>query len=451
MMRLSEILRRFASFGNAAALAWEGRQVGYAEFLGDIEAWRRDLRRSSLEPGDIVLLECDLAPPSLSALLAILAEGGVAMPILPREIYRLKKARALAPPALSIRIDGTGRAAIEAAAPGADADHPLFRRLRETGAPGLVLFTSGTTGEPKGIVHDAGRLLSKFSRQGRPFRMVALMPFDHIGGVDTIFHALTSGGVLIVPAERSPESVAEAIARERAEVLPASPSFLNQLLLSDAQRRHDLSSLKIITYGAEVMPEPLLRRLRAHFPGTEFLQRYGLSELGALPSRSQNSDSLWMQLGGHGVETRVVDDRLEIRAESAMLGYLNADGPTTADGWFSTGDLVEQKDGYVRVVGRASDMINVGGRKVNPEAVESVLMAMDEVADAKVYGESNALLGQIIAAEIRLLRAADADGFQARMTDFCRGRIADYMLPRRIVVEDAAATTHATAKKRRRP
>lgn len=450
-MRLSEILRRFASFGNAAALAWEGRRVSYVDLLSEIEAWRRDLGRGSIRPGGVVLLECDLTPSSLAALLAVLAEGGVAMPILPRETYRLEKARELAPAALGIRIDGTGRATFKTGAPGADADHPLFRRLRESGAPGLVLFTSGTTDEPKGVVHDAGRLLSKFSRRGRPFRTVALMPFDHIGGMDVIFRALTSGGMLIVPRERTPEGVAEAIARERAEVLPASPSFLNQLLLGDAQRRHDLSSLKIIAYGAEVMQEPLLRRLRTHFPDTEFLQRYGLSELGALPSRSQSSDSSWFRLGGRGVETRVVDGRLEIRAETAMLGYLNAEARTSGDGWFQTGDLVEQKDGYIRIVGRAANTINVGGRKVNPAAVESVLMAMDDVADAKVYGEANALLGQIVAAEVRLSDGADADGFKARMTDFCRGRLADYMLPRRVIVGGAAATTAATAKKRRRP
>jgi acyl-CoA synthetase (AMP-forming)/AMP-acid ligase II len=450
-MQLTEIFRRFASFEDATALAWNDRHMSYAGLLREIEVWRRDLRRSSLTPSGIVLLECNLESSSLAALLAILAEGAIAMPILAHEIYRLEKARELAPPALRITFDGAGRGAIDAYAPRAKADHPHFQRLMEAGAPGLVLFTSGTTHEPKGVVHDASRLLSKFSRRGRPFRTVAVMPFDHIGGLDTVFHTLTSGGMLIVPPDRTPDGVAEAVARERAEVLPASPSFLNQLLLGDTHCRHDLSSLRIIAYGAEIMPEPLLRRLRTHFPQAEFLQRYGLSELGALPSRSLSSDSPWLQLGGRGVDTRVVDGQLEVRTETTMLGYLNANAPTMNDGWFPTGDLVEEKDGYIRIVGRAADIINVGGRKINPAAVESVLMDMDEIAAAKVWGEPNVLLGQIVAAEVCLSDAGDAEGFQSRMTEFCRGRLADYMLPRRVVIAGAPAATTMPMKKRRWP
>src|SRR5262249_53483516 len=140
---------------------------------------------------------------------------------------------------------------------------------------------------------------------------------------------------------RTSEGICRTIARHRVEVLPAAPSFLNLLLLSEAHRRHDLSSLRYITYGAEVMPQATLDRLAAAFPGVTLLQKYGLTELGTLRSHSRANDSLWVRVGGEGFQTRVVDGLLQVHAESSMLGYLNAASPFTEDGWFMTGDAVE--------------------------------------------------------------------------------------------------------------
>ena len=121
------------------------------------------------------------------------------------------------------------------------------------------------------------------------------------------------------------------------------------VLMSEAYARHDLSTLRTVTYGTEPMPESTLRRLHALFPAIQLVQTYGLSEVGILRSKSKSSDSLWVKIGGEGFETRVVNGILEIKARSSMLGYLNAPSPFTADGWFVTGDEVEVDGEYLRI------------------------------------------------------------------------------------------------------
>jgi acyl-CoA synthetase (AMP-forming)/AMP-acid ligase II len=255
-------------------------------------------------------------------------------------------------------------------------DHDLLRALRARGYPGLVLFSSGSTGKSKAALHDFIPLLEKFKTKRRAFRTVNFLLFDHIGGINTLLHTLSNGGCVITLQDRSPQSVCSAIERHRVQVLPVSPTFINLLLLSESYKSHDLSSLELVTYGTEVMLESTLQRFHRLFPRVRLLQTYGLSEVGILRSKSKASDSLWVKVGGDGYQTRVRDGLLEIKAESAMLGYLNAPSPFTPDGWLRTGDLVEVDGEYIRVLGRQSEIINVGGEKVYPAEVESVLQSM---------------------------------------------------------------------------
>ena len=122
-----------------------------------------------------------------------------------------------------------------------------------------------------------------------------------------------------------------------------------------------------------------------------------------------------MKIGGEGFETRVVDGLLEIKARSAMLGYLNAASPFTDDGWFQTGDRVEVDGEYFRILGRESEVINVGGSKVDPVEVEDALLQMDGVIDAVVFGEDHSLLGRIVVARVRLETDEEGAAFRARM------------------------------------
>jgi acyl-CoA synthetase (AMP-forming)/AMP-acid ligase II len=224
------------------------------------------------------------------------------------------------------------------------------------------------------------------------------------------------------------------IEKYRVELLPTSPTFINLILLSEAYKRHELSSLKTITYGTEPMTESTLKRLHEILPEAQLQQTYGLSELGILRSKSKDSRSLWVKVGGEGFETKIVDDTLWIRAQSAMMGYLNAPSPFDEEGWMNTEDVVEVDGEYVRILGRKTELINVGGQKVYPVEVESVLMQMSNVRDVAVHGEKNPIMGQIVAARVNLFDPENVDIFKRRLRIFCRDKLSPYKIPAKITI-----------------
>src|SRR6185295_12684476 len=132
------------------------------------------------------------------------------------------------------------------------------------------------------------------------------------------------------------------------ELLPTSPTFINMILISKAYEEYDISSLKLVTYGTESMPETTLRKFNELFPDIELKQTYGLSEIGILRSKSRDNNSLWVKIGGEDFKTKVVDGILHIQAKSAMLGYLNAPSPFDSEGWFNTQDRVEVDGDWIK-------------------------------------------------------------------------------------------------------
>jgi long-chain acyl-CoA synthetase len=144
-----------------------------------------------------------------------------------------------------------------------------------------------------------------------------------------------------------------------------------------------------------------------------------------------------------------VDEILQIKAESAMLGYLNAPSPFTDDGWFNTGDKVEVDGDYFRILGRDSEIINVGGQKVYPAQVESVLQEMPGVAEVSVYGEKNAIVGQIVCAAVRLRESRDARQFHRELRQFCRQQLQEFQIPARIRLVERAMHGERFKKNRR--
>jgi acyl-coenzyme A synthetase/AMP-(fatty) acid ligase len=312
-----------------------------------------------------------------------------------------------------------------------------------------VLFSSGSTGKSKAAVHDLSLLLEKFRTPRRSQRAITFLLYDHIGGVNTMLYTLSNAGCMVTVPDRRPDTVLAAVAKHRVELLPTSPTFLNLILLDQAWQRHDLSSLRTVTYGTEPMPESTLRRFHELFPQLSLQQTYGLSEVGILRSKSRSSDSLWMKIGGEGYETRIVDGLLQIKAQSAMLGYLNAPSPFTEDGWFLTGDAVEVDGEYLKILGRKSEMINVGGEKVYPAEVESVLLQMPGILDAAVSGEANAITGAIVVARLNLAQPEPLPELRRRLREYCRARLAPYKIPARIEIVDDAQYSARFKKMRR--
>lgn len=329
----------------------------------------------------------------------------------------------------------------------------LFEELERRAHPGLMLATGGTTGMAKVVLHDLAALLGTIRlRETAQRRILPLMRFDHIGGLDIVWRALAGGQLLVAPPSAlTLESVAAVASRHRVEVMPATPTFLNLLLLSEVHLRHDLSALRTVPYGAEPMPAALLGRLQAALPGVQFIQRFGTSETGALPA-SGDGNGLLLRGETCGYEWRVVDGELWIKSPARALGYLGRadDGVFGEDGWFKTGDIAEQRsDGTVRVFGRKTELINVGGEKVLPAEIERVLHAHPNVADCRVYGEKNAIFGQVVAVDV-VWRGEERDPVAVKrsLRENSKDSLGRHKLPTLVRLVPALEYTHNLKKVR---
>ncbi|TET95309.1 MAG: long-chain fatty acid--CoA ligase [Candidatus Zixiibacteriota bacterium] len=431
----------------AEAVIWKGRTYNYSWLLDRIDHWQVVLRTERIQPGAVVILEADFSPNSVALFLSLVEQGCMIVPLASLVEAHKKEFIETAQGEVSIRIDETDN--VDIVKLSNKADHEFYKRLRQEGRPGLVLFSSGSTGKSKAAVHDLSKLLKKFHTRRHNLRTLTFLLLDHIGGIDTLLYSLSNGSCVITIEDRSPDAVCEAIEKFNVEVLPVTPTFLNFLLLSEAYERHDLSSLKYITYGTEVMPEVTLKKCAEIFPNVTILQKYGTTEVGTLRSKSKSSDSLWVRIGGEGFQTRIVDGILHIKAESAMLGYLNAPSPFTDDGWFVTGDSVIQEGQYLQILGRKSEIINVGGEKVYPAEVENVIQEMEGIAEVTVYGEKNPIVGNIVCARVRVLRNEDPKQLVARIKKHCRERLESYKVPVKVAIVESKQHSSRFKKVRR--
>lgn len=339
-------------------------------------------------PGDIVAIIGDFDRPSIAAMLQLLDRNAIVVPLTDGtradHDYFLDSAGAqwLLRDGSLTRLEASGKS------------NELIDQLRSRGHPGIIFFSSGTTGRPKAILHDFQNFLARYAEPRPALRTLNFLLFDHAGGINTMLHTLFNRGTTIAPPERTPDSVADTIRREDIELLPTTPTFLRMMLLGGSFEK-PLPSLRVITYGTERMDQGTLDRLCALLPSVDFRQTYGLSELGVFQVKSKARDSLWMKIGGAGLETRISDNVLLIRSANRMLGYLNAPSPFV-DGWYNTGDVIEEQDGFIKIVGRASEVFNVGGLKILPGEVERIALTYPGVLRAKAYGVANPITGQHI-------------------------------------------------------
>jgi acyl-CoA synthetase (AMP-forming)/AMP-acid ligase II len=285
----------------------------------------------------------------------------------------------------------------------------------------------------------------------RKLTVVLILLFDHIGGINTLVRTLFAGGVALIPAERTPEGVCRLVEQHRARVLPASPTFLNLILMGRFNETFDLRSLRLISYGTEPMPEELLRRVRDAFPNARLLQTFGTSETGIATTVSESSSSTFFKIEGGNVSYRVVNGELQLRSTTGFLGYLNHDEEAlTEDGWFRTGDLVEDSGtGFIRIRGRTQEVINVGGDKILPVEMETLLLQSPMIADCAVYGERNAIAGHIVCADI-VPRDPNATRSEIRkhLYAFLGGKVERFKLPSRINIVKQVALSERFKKVR---
>jgi acyl-CoA synthetase (AMP-forming)/AMP-acid ligase II len=446
-MGIDWLLERMETSQEKPAIIWKDRTVYFKEISNLVAYWKTVLSEEAIAPGSIVSLEGDFSPNTISLLLALIDNRSIVVPLTQSSLANRAEFLDIAEVQFVVSFGEQDAWHIERRA--VQVANPLSRRLIEIGDPGLVLFSSGSTGKSKAALHNFTHLLEKFKRQGQTMLTIVFLLLDHIGGINTLLHALSSGGCVISLQSRDPEMVCQTIERHKVELLPTSPTFLNLLLISEAYKHYDLSSLKKITYGTEVMPQTTLEKLHSIFPEVTIQQTYGLSELGILRSKSRDSSSLWVKVGGEGFETKIVDGTLWIRANSAMMGYLNAPSPFDAEGWMDTQDMVEVDGEYIHILGRRTEIINVGGQKVYPADVESVLMQMENVRDVSVYGEKNPIMGAIVVARFNLFEPEELASLKQRVRSFCRERLAAYKIPARIEITEKNQYSERFKKMRR--
>lgn len=131
-----------------------------------------------------------------------------------------------------------------------------------------------------------------------------------------------------------------------------------------------------------------------------------------------------------------------------MLGYLNAPSPFTADGWFMTNDQVEVDGEYLKILGRKSEIINIGGEKVYPAEVESIIQEINNVAEVTVYGEKNTILGNIVCAKVRLIEEEDKKAFTVRLKNYCSEKMVSFKVPVKVVIVKEVQFSERFKKKR---
>jgi acyl-CoA synthetase (AMP-forming)/AMP-acid ligase II len=444
---LAIITERMRQRPDSPALYWQRREFSYGELWAMIAEWESRLTGLGVAAGSVCAFYGDYSPQICALVFALMRRSAILVPFTPAVQKEMPELMAIAGAEFlfSFAPDDTWTCERRQFHP-----NELVASFAAAGRPGLIVFTSGSTGKPKGILHDCERVLHKFVAERSGWRTTLFLMLDHFGGFNTLISTFAYGGTAICLPDRNPDTVCRTIEESRATLLPTTPTFINIMLASNTSAQYDLSSIRLITYGTEVMPEATLERVRRAFPNAGIKQTYGLSELGVLRSKSETDASLWVKIGGIGFETRIVDNVLWIRSEANMIGYLNAENPFDKDGWMCTGDCVEVKGDFLRILGRNSEMINVGGQKVFPAEIEDVLMQAGNIRDARVFGVRHPLMGHVAHAEVVLDTPEEAPALTERLRGFCMERLTKFKIPLRFSVVDEEKNCSARFKKIRK-
>ena len=426
-MYIDFLIKGFKNNLKKEAIICGNKIYSYKYLLNRYYFWK-DFLKKRIKKGKTVAVQADYNPDSVTLMLALIENANIFVPF-SHSNKDIKKKLEIAEAEYFIKFKKFDYNLIET---NIKVSHNLIKKLKQRNHPGIIVFSSGSTGEPKAAIHDFTNLLNKFKVERKTLRTIIFLLFDHWGGINTLLYIFSNAGLVGVPVERSPDKVCEFIEKYKIELLPTTPTFINLILMSHAYSKYNLSSLKIVSYGTEAMPESTLKYFHELFPKVKLKQTYGLTELGVMRTKSKSSNSLWLKVGGEDYKTKVIDNTLFIKAKCSILGYLNAESPFDEDGWYNTGDKVEQDGDWIKFLGRESEIINVGGQKVYPAEVESVLLEINGVKDAIVYGEKNPLIGEIVVANIKVDELNDNKQFISLIKKYCRGKLEKYKIPVKI-------------------
>ena len=337
----------------------------------------------------------------------------------------------------------------------------------------VLLYTSGTTGKPKGAQLTHFQMYMNCTVAGELFRFedddvsLAVLPLFHVFGLSSVLNTgVRFGATLVLVPRFEVEPVLEAIEKHNVTVFSGVPTMYVALLQADTSG-HDLSSLRTCISGGASIPGEVIRGFEAKFPGIVILEGYGLSETSSAATFNIDASQRKVLSIGRpiwGVEVRILDSEgralppgkdnvgeIVLRGHNVMKGYHGkpeATAEVMAGGWFHTGDhAYVDEDGYIFIVDRTKDLIIRGGFNVYPREVEEVLYAHPAVAEAAVIGRPDERLGEEVIAVVGL-----RPGFSAtpeELIDYCKERVAAYKYPRevRIIAELPKGPTGKILKK----
>jgi long-chain acyl-CoA synthetase len=416
-MRIEEALFRHAARRpNHTALVCGRERITYAELQTLVKA------RVEIRPGARVPVHLPNSIEFVVAAYAAWASGAVVVPINTR----------LAAPEVQLILE--------------DIQAPVESEAQDC----LILYTSGTTGRPKGAVNTHANILVQNTEQHAAAwgidendRFLVTTPLAHRAGVGRLVNALGLGGTLVIMEKFEALSALELIQREAITAAGLPPTVIRMMLPEIRKHPAKLASLRTVIVSTEAFPAPLVREAAALLPRIQFHAVYGMSEAAvssaSLAEQLERPGTVGRPLPG--VEVSISGEKeLLIRGTNAVMRcYFNrpeANAQALRDGWFHTGDLARMDaEGYLYIVDRKKDMIVTGGYNVYCKEVEQVLAQHPDIAEAAVVGVPDPLYGEAVAAFIELRPGArlSAQG----VGEHCRALLAGYKTPRKLHFVDS--------------
>ena len=472
-------------------------RLTYAELHDQATSFGAALVASGVEPGDRVSIWAPNGGRWIVAVLGLLRAGAVLVPVNTRfkgaeaaDILRRSGARVLVTVTDFLDADNLGmlrstgvelpdlQTVVVASGPapeGADSWDAFVARATDVGRaevdrrsaalgpddPSDILFTSGTTGVPKGVVMTHGRTLCvatdwvAMTGLGPDDRYLMVNPYFHMFGLKAgILTSVAAGAAMFPLAVFDVDRALARVADEKITVLPGAPTLYQSILDHPDRSRYDLSSLRVAVTGAADIPVQLIRRIVDELPFPTVVSGYGLTEAGTASATELDDapETVATTVGRArpGFEIRIAGDcgadvptgemgEIVLRGPSVMLEYLDDPHATaeaiSADGWLRTGDLgLLDERGYLRIAGRSKDMFIVGGFNAYPAEIENHLLRHPEVLQAAVIGIPDERLGEVGMAFV-VTRSAD-ETIGDEIIAWCRAEIANYKVPRAIVIVD---------------
>ncbi|MFI1213009.1 FadD3 family acyl-CoA ligase [Streptomyces sp. NPDC020802] len=440
-------------FGDAEAVVDGELRLTFTDLADRVRRTAGAFASAGVGPGDRVAVWAPNSSEWVVAALGVLTAGGVLVPVNTRfrdeeahDIVVRSGAKALCVQNGFLDREFTGPPGvpvIDLKTSGFLASgRPLERKVGEDDLADII-FTSGTTGRPKGVMTTHGQTLRLYAewcrlaqlRQGD--RYLIVNPFFHIFGYKAGLVASMIRGATVLPvAVFDVDRVLELVEKERVTVLPGPPTLYHSLL--EAGGGHDLSSLRVAVTGAADIPVELVRRITTQLPFTHLMTGYGLTEAGTVtasrPGDPYEAVATTVGRPCEGFEVRIAEDKeVLVRGYSVMRGYLDDPEATAeavdADGWLHTGDLGElDGDGRLRIVGRKKDMFIVGGFNAYPAEIEGVLLNHPAVAQVAVIGIPDERMGQVGKAFV----VPRAEVTQAELIAWAKQRMAGFKVPRHV-------------------